>query len=72
MDIPDCNSKDCSFCSQLRKQDYLKTGAEARTRLEKLVSERLARPLKRDIITQVFDSEYQEWIDNNLSLEGRS
>ena len=71
MDIPDCNSRDCSFCSQIRAQQHVRSGKAARDRLSKLINERMNGALKPPVITETFDWEYQEWVDSNLSLGGR-
>ena len=70
METTDCNSRDCSFCSHLRRVDYLGSRKASADRLNKMIDQRFKQPLNIPISTSTEDYHYQEWIDNELSLKG--
>lgn len=68
---PYCGTTNCSACTQIQQQDYLKTPSARSKRLQRIINARVAQMnFSRPIIDEVFDEDYQTWIDNELSWKG--
>lgn len=65
-----CGTKNCTACKNLQEMNYLRSPKAAEDRLNKILDKKLAQPYKLPVIDEVFDWEFDEWVDNELSLKG--